>query len=125
MELTKEEIELMEKMGLMKLLKPHKRSKLKVDKAPKTIDLSQHSGIVKTVCNCCLTVNERYIDYIRRDDSAGYHIKTVSEPTHPVTRTHTVEVTSCSHCADENLQNLNRNELCRMIINLRRHINGR
>ena len=124
MDLTPEELALLEKMhlNLDDLLKP-KATRAKADsKAPKTIDLSVHSGIIKTVCKCCLTTSERYVDFIKRTDSEGYFPRTVQIPTHAVTRTHTLITTSCPYCKDDSLQVLGKVELMKMVMNLRKHI---
>jgi len=129
MALSKEEIELLRKVGvsdtaLQTLTK--KPSRVKVHKVEDhktiTIDLVLHSGVVTRNCLCCGATTTTYVDYLKRHGEEGYVMKTVERPSCIVTQQHYYEVIECKHCLQDDLVKMESEKLAKMIGRLRNKI---
>lgn len=126
--LSAEEKALLEKAGiniddLKKAIdKENVPKKPKGNKAPKNIDLTAKSGIVYIHCKCCGKDSIKYVDYIKRVGEEGFSLKTVKQPTYPVTGEHQFSVIRCDHCTGKEMELYTPNQLIEMINNLRKVI---
>jgi hypothetical protein len=118
-DLSKEEKDILAKLGITAATFAPKQTRAKGDKAPKTVDLTKMSGEVILNCDCCGAVEKYYVDYVSRQDDTGFAIRRVEVPTHPVTREHLSHVIVCNNCKLERLAEHSQAGLISMILHLR------
>ena len=119
MEISKEELALLEKIGVsldtvMKIAK----KKVNKNEVPEN-DLSSISGEMILSCACCGETDKYYVDYLKRKDAPGFVLKRVDVPSGEVSRQHHSVVFSCSNCANDQLGEFEPEDLVAMILNLR------